>query len=462
MSLTEKYKGKKVLIVGLGKTGFALIHFFNNLGCEIKVTDIKPIFDLNKQVKRLKKIQPNPAMTLGEHRDDDFIQSDLIIYSSSVDPNLPQIQLARQHGKEVFSEFAFAYKNCTKPVIAICGSMGRTTIAHMIGYTLKVDKKNIFIGGTSDEPFINFLALPNKDEIDYVVVEVSPFQLQTVEGFHPMLVVFPNLDERFTPGRFKSAGEYFETALSVIKNLTHDDFLVVNFDKLSGNSVLRNADTQTFWYSRKSFVNMGVINEIQGTHFHEKRIHSNIHYYSEFKVNQMRIVGVQSRENLLAAITACKALKVSDTSIQACIQKFPGIPNRLEFVTEKNGVKFYNDSKSEKMEDLRKSLEAFKDPVILIAGGKDSEQEYEKYAKVINERARIMVLVGESKENMNRAIGDATQTFLVGSFDESILLAYQKSRTGDTIVLCPGNDGSDVFRDFEEKGNYYKKLIFQL
>ena len=172
MSLTEKYKGKKVLIVGLGKTGFALIHFFNNLGCEIKVTDIKPIFDLNKQVKRLKKIQPNPAMTLGEHRDDDFIQSDLIIYSSSVDPNLPQIQLARQHGKEVFSEFAFAYKNCTKPVIAICGSMGRTTIAHMIGYTLKVDKKNIFIGGTSDEPFINFLALPNKDEIDYVVVEV--------------------------------------------------------------------------------------------------------------------------------------------------------------------------------------------------------------------------------------------------------------------------------------------------
>lgn len=458
----EKYKGKKVLIVGLGKTGFSLIHFFNNLGCEIRVTDIKPIFDLNKQVKRLKKIKPNPLMTFGEHKEEDFLDADLVIYSSSVDPMLPQLQMAKQQGREVFSEFAFAYAHCDKPIIAVCGSMGRTTIAHMIGYTLKVSKKNIFIGGTSDEPFINYLALPNKDEIDYVVVEVSPFQLQTVEGFHPVLVVFANLDERFTPGRFKSAAEYFETALSVIKNLTPEDYLIVNFDKLSGNSILRNADTQTFWYSRKSFVNIGVINEIQGTHFHEKRIHSNIHYYSEFRVNQMRIVGVNNRENLLGAITACKALKVSDDAIQATIQKFPGIPNRLEFVTEKNGVKFYNDAKSETMEDMKKSLEAFRSNVILIAGGKDSEQEYEKFREVINERVRIMVLVGESKENMNRAIGDATQTFLVGSFDESILLAYQKSRTGDTIVLCPGNDATDVFRDFEEKGNYYKKLIFQL
>ncbi len=462
MSSLEKYKGKKVLIVGLGKTGFSLIHFFNDLGSQIKVTDIKPIFDLNKQVKRLKKIQPNPLMTFGEHRNEDFIDADLIVYSSSVDPNLPQLQLARQHGREVFSEFAFAYNHCNKPVIAVCGSMGRSSVAHMIGYTLKVAKKNVFVGGTSEQPFINFLAMPDRDDVDYVIVEVSPFQLQTLENFHPIMAIYPNLDERFTPGRFKSAGEYFETALSVIKNLTSNDYLIVNFDKLSGNSILRGCDAQTFWYSRKSFVSIGVINEIQGTHFHDKRIHSNIHYYSEFRVNKMRIVGVNNRENLLAAITACKALKVPDEAIQNCIQKFPGIPNRLEFVTEKNGVKFYNDAKSETMDDVKKTLEAFKSDVILISGGKDSEQEYEKYNGIINEKVRLMVLVGESKENMNRAIGDSTQTFLVGSFDESILLAYQKSRTGDTIVLCPGNEATDIFRDFEEKGNYFKKLIFQL
>ena len=459
----EKYKGKKVLIVGLGKTGFALINLFNQIGCEIKVTDIKPIFDLNKQVKRLKKINPNPAMTLGEHREEDFVEADVVVYTSSVDPNLPQLKAARDQGREVYSDFAFAYANCKKPIVAVCGSYGRTTISHMIAYTLRVDKKNVFVGGTSEEPFINYLMMPNREEMDYVVVEVSPLQLQTVPNFKPVLAVYPNLEEKVVPGRFKGPGEFLDTALRVARDLGPNDYLVVNFDKLAGNSILRNCQAQTFWYSRKSFVSMGVINEIQGTHFHDKRIHSNIHYHSEFKVTDMRIVGQNSRENMLSAITACKALKCSDESIQYCIENFPGIPHRLEFVVEKNGVKFYNDSKSETMDELKVSLEAFKEPVILIAGGKEIEGlPYDKYFNVMNEKVRCLVLVGECKESMNRILGEATQTFLVGSFDESVLLAYQKSRTGDTILLCPGNDGTDVFRDFEEKGNYYKKLIFQL
>ena len=458
----EKYQGKKVLIVGLGKTGFALINLFNHFNSDIKVTDIKPIFDLNKAVKRLKKIQPTPAMTLGEHKIEDFLESDLVIYSSSVDPNLPQLQKAREHGVQVYSEFAFAYENCKKPIIAVCGSRGRTTISHMIGYTLKLDNKNVFIGGTSEEPFSNYLMLPNKDEIDYVVVEVSPLHLQTMENFHPVLTVYPNIEEKTNEGRFRSAGEYIDNALKVLRNLKADDYLIVNFDKLSSNSMLRNSEAQTFWYSRKSFVKMGVISEIQGTHFHEKRIHSNIHFHSDFKVTNMRIVGVNNRENMLAAVTACKALKVSDQAIQKSIISFPGIPHRMEFVVEKNGVKFYNDSKSETMRELGETLTNLKPPVILISGGKDTEQDYEGYEDVIGDNVRLMVLVGECKENMNRVIGDSTQTFLVGSFDESILLAYQKSRTGDTIILCPGNDSTDVFRDYEEKGNYYKKLIFQI
>lgn len=458
----EKYRGKKVLVVGLGKTGFALIHLFNQFECHIKVTDIKPIFDLNKAVKRLRKVQPTPPMTLGEHKEEDFLEADVIVYSSSVNPNLPQLVKAREHGREVYSEFAFAHANCKKPIIAVCGSKGRSTVAHMIGYALKMDKKNVFVGGTNLEPFCNFLVHPNKDFTDYVVVEVSPLQLQSMDDFHPILAVYPNIEERTIEGRFNTAGEYIENSLKVLKNMTAEDNLIVNFDKLSTNSILRNSAAQTFWYSRKSFVKMGVIGEIQGTHFHEKRIHSNIHCHSEFKVMNMRIVGQNNRENLLAAITACKALKVSDDAIQKCIESFPGIPHRMEFIIEKNGVKFYDDAKSEKMDDLKETLESLKPPIIVIAGGKDTEQMYEGYGDIIREKVRLMVLVGECKESMNRSIGDATQTFLVGSFDESILLAFQKSRTGDTIILCPGNESTDIFRDYDEKGNYFKKLIFQL
>jgi UDP-N-acetylmuramoylalanine--D-glutamate ligase len=458
----EQYKGKKVLIVGIGKTGFALIHLFNKCECEIKVTDIKPIFDLNKPVKRLKKVTPTPLMTLGEHKNEDFLEADIIIFCSAVDPELAQLRLAREHGKEVYSEFSFASKMCDRPVIAVCGSLGRTSVAHMIGYTLKLEKKNVFVGGTSEEPFINFLSLPNKEEIDYVIIEASPLQLQSVPNFHPILAVYPNLDERFGSERFRSAAEYMDTALSVVNNLVEADYLIVNFDKLSSNSLLRNSKAQTYWYSRKSFVKMGVIHEVQGTHFHDKRIHSNIHQHSEFKVNKMRIVGQSNRENILAAVTACKALKVSDESIQHCIARFPGIPHRLEFVIEKNGVKFYNDSKSETMDAMIHSLGSFKDDVILIAGGKDTEQDYEPYSEALVGKVRLLILIGEAKENMNRFIGQHTQTFLVGSFDESILMAYQKSRTSDVILLSPGNDSTDVFRDYVEKGNYYKKLIFQI
>ena len=177
----------------------------------------------------------------------------------------------------------------------------------------------------------------------------------------------------------------------------------------------------------------------------------------------MRIVGQENRENLLAAITACKALDVSEKSIQTCIEKFPGIPHRLEFLIEKNGVRFYNDSKSEDMDHLIKSVNSFKTPVILIAGGKDEEEvDYELYADDIIKSVRVLVLVGECKERMNRCFGSHGQTYIVGSFEESILLAYQKSRTGDTIILSPGNSSKDFFRDYEERGNYFKKLVYQL
>jgi UDP-N-acetylmuramoylalanine--D-glutamate ligase len=459
----ERFRNKKILIVGTGKTGFTLINFFNQLDCEIRVTDIKPIFDLNKAVKKLKKIEPAIHMTFGEHREEDFLDADVVVYSSSVNPDLPQLELARQNGKEVYSEFGLANKLCRKPIIAVCGSYGRTTVAHMIGFTLKLEGKNVFVGGTSETPFIEYAMMPNHDEVDYVIVEVSAIQQRRLENFHPKLVVFTNISERYPESHFKSVGEYIETKLSIIKSLSPDDTLVVNFDRLASNTFFRNANCQTYWYSRKSFVKMGVMNEIQGTHFHERRIHSNINYHSEFKVNEMRIIGQNNRENLLAAVTACKALEVSDKSIQKCVEKFPGIPHRLEFLMEKNGVCFYNDSKATSMEEMVRSIKSFKQPVILIAGGKDIEElEYDAYAPDTIDNSRVLVLVGESKERMNRALQEHTQTYIVGSFEESILFAYQKSRTGDVILLSPGAPSTDFFRDYEERGNYYKKLVYQL
>lgn len=458
----DHLKNKKVLIVGLGRTGFALIPFFNNLQCEVRVTDIKPIFDLNKAVKRLKKFSPKPQNTFGEHRDQDFLEADIIVHSVAVDPKLPQLCLAREHKKLVYSEFELAYALCNKPIIAVVGTHGRTTVAHIIAFGLRHAGKKVYVGGSSDAPFINFYMQNDVESFDYVIVEVSAEQLQTVPYFHPEYTVFHTLETDSLISSFSNHSAYLEAQTHFLANLTRDNFLVINFDRLATNTFLRSSEAVKYWYSRRSFVKIGVIGEIDGTHFHDKRIHSNVHCHSEFIVGKMRILGAHNRENLLAAITMLKVLNVEDEAISHCITKFPGIPHRLEFVTERNGVRFYNDSKCESMLDLRKTLRSIKSQVILIAGGKDTEQDLAPYTDDVESKVRIMVLVGEVKENFNRGLGDYAETYLVGSFDESILLAYQKARTGDIVLLSPGNSSTDVFRDFEERGNYYKKLVFQL
>ncbi len=459
----NQFKNKKILIVGIGKIGFKLIDYFNKFNCSIKVTDLKPIFDLNKQIKRLKKMPSIIGMTFGEHRDEDFLEADVVVYDSIVNPDLPQLELARKSGKPVYSEFALANMLCKRPLIAVCGSYGRTVVAHMIGFALKLDGRNVFVGGTKNSAFIEYASLPTKDNIEYVIVEASALQMRRLNNFHPKLVVFTTLSENFPEKHFQSIRDYIDTKFSFQKTLGKKNTLIVNFDKLSANSHFTNLNCQTLWYSRKSFIQQGVSDQIRGTHFHNRRIHIDIDHHSEFVVSKMRIIGQNNRENLLAALTACKVLNVSDEVLQTCIEKFPGIPHRLEFLMERNGVLFYNDSKTETMRELVENIKLFKNPVILVAGGKDIEDvDYSLFAKDIIRHTRVLVLVGECKEKMNRAFGKRIQTFIVGSFEESILLAYQKSRTGDIILLSPGNPATDLFRDYEERGNYYKKLVYQL
>ena len=459
----NQFKNKKILIVGIGKIGFKLIDFFNKFNCSIKVTDLKPIFDLNKQIKRLKKMPTIVGVTFGEHKDEDFLEADIIVYDSIVNPNLPQLELARKSGKMVYSEFALANMLCKKPLIAVCGSFGRTVVAHMIGFALKLDGRNVFVGGTKNSAFIEYASLPNKDSIEYVVVEVSSLQMRKLKNFNPKLIVFTTLSENFPEKHFQSIREFIDTKFSVLKTLGPKNTLVVNFDKLSANSHFTNLNCKTLWYSRKSFIEQEVIDQVRGTHFHKRRIYIDIDQHSEFIVSKMRIIGQNNRENILAALTACKALNVSDEALQNCIEKFPGIPHRLEFLMEKNGVLFYNDSKTESMNDLVENVKLFKAPMILVAGGKDVEDlDYSAFTEDIEQYVRILVLVGECKEKMNRAFGKRVQTYIVGSFEESVLLAYQKSRTGDVILLSPGNPATDFFRDYEERGGYYKKLVYQL
>jgi UDP-N-acetylmuramoylalanine--D-glutamate ligase len=165
----------------------------------------------------------------------------------------------------------------------------------------------------------------------------------------------------------------------------------------------------------------------------------------------------------MAAICAARVMGVSPQAIQTVIDNFRGVPHRIEFVRRKDGVYFFNDSKATNPVSMMKALSSFPaNPIILIAGGKDKNFDFSPCAELVRDHCKLLILMGEAKEKMNRSIGDFVETYLVGTFEEAILLAYQKSRSGDIILLSPGCSSYDMFKNYEERGDYYKKLVNQL
>jgi UDP-N-acetylmuramoylalanine--D-glutamate ligase len=175
------------------------------------------------------------------------------------------------------------------------------------------------------------------------------------------------------------------------------------------------------------------------------------------------LFGEHNRENLMAAICAARTMGVSQKAIQAVINSFKGVAHRLEFIRKKDGVYFFNDSKGTNVMSVQRSLSAFNsNSIILIAGGKDKNMDYSPLVPLVQSKCKILILLGEAKEKMNRAIGDFAETYLVGTFEEAVLLAYQKSRSGDIVMLSPACSSYDMFRNFEERGTYFKKLVNEL
>jgi UDP-N-acetylmuramoylalanine--D-glutamate ligase len=195
-----------------------------------------------------------------------------------------------------------------------------------------------------------------------------------------------------------------------------------------------------------------------------KRVISKITGKEEvYDLSQFRLFGEHNRENLMAAICTARAMGVDPKAIQNVIQNFKGVPHRLEFIRKKDGVFFFNDSKGTNVMSVQRSLSSFSsNPIILIAGGKDKGMDFTPLCDLVKRKCKILILLGEAKEKINRSIGDFAETYLVGTFEEAVLLAYQKSRSGDIILLSPGCASYDMFKNYEERGDYFKKLVSQL
>lgn len=459
----SKYKGKKVLVVGFGVSGVSVAKYMTKQGAKVTVTDVKQKSELTDSVNACADLKIE--YELGKHNDASFRAAEMVIMSPGVPLNIKPLDGTREMNIPITNEVDLAAAALKEPLIAVTGTNGKTTTVTLIGEMFKADNRPVFVGGNIGKPLLDYLTEGTR--ADVVIAELSSFQLELTQKVVPAVAVVTNVEPDHMD-RYPTYEAYVAAKKRLLQACDKNSYVVLNYD---------NPVTQTFgldcvgrlmWITKQNPLKIGgeFAENFNGCYYSasEKKIYAKIFGKEEtYDVSKIRVYGEHNKENFMAAICAARAVGVSPTAIQKTIDEFRGIAHRLEFVRKKDGVFLFNDSKATNPQSMLKAIGAFPaNPIILIAGGKDKNFDFTPLAEVVRQRCKLLILMGEAKEKMNRAIGDFAETYLVGTFEEAVLLAFQKSRNGDIILLSPGCSSFDMFRNYEERGDYFKKLVHQL
>jgi UDP-N-acetylmuramoylalanine--D-glutamate ligase len=442
---------KRVLVVGMARTGIATAKFLKAKGSSVATTEMKPKEEMKEAVEELRGI--NLSTEWGGHQIETFLKQDIIVVSPGVDLNIEPIQKAISHGVRVISEIELAYHFIHVPMIAVTGTNGKTTTTLLIGEMLKEDGKKVGVGGNVGEPLILFA--DGKEQWEVLVVEISSFQLEAIEDFRPRISVLLNITEDHLD-RYLSYGEYIEAKVRIFANQNFGDLAILNKDdpiirqyseKVKAKKVLfslRERPTEgAFSNGQTIFLRFGGEEE-------------------EYSLAKAPLKGIHNIENMMAALTAARASRCSKKAIQNVINRFAGLEHRLEFVRAIEGIRFYNDSKGTNVGSVVKSLQSFSEPVILIAGGKDKHGDLSPLKELIQKRVKHLILIGEAKERMNRELGGLTSTLMAKTMKEAVLLAYEKGKGGEVVLLSPACSSFDMFKDYKERGKVFKDTVLRL
>lgn len=453
----KEIKGRRILVMGLGKTGLALSRFLTLKGARVTVSDHKSKAELVNTLEKIKDL--DVQYDLGGHSPKLFLQQDLIIRSPGISPYLKIFDYAKSHGVKITGELEFSSSFVEEPIIAITGTNGKTTVCRLIYEFLSTSNVRVWKGGNYGKPLSEYLLEPKKAQV--LALEISSFQLENVEKFNPNEIVFTNLSANHLD-RYQSMKDYVEAKRRVFLNTNRMTTSILNADDNAIIELARNPSVQKgriFYFSRKVTLERQIM-KIGGAIYSKGKIRvrtgPEIDIYS---TKNMKMIGEHSCENIMAAILASVKYGAKKEKIQSAIDNFRGLPHRLEYVRRVGGVKFYNDSKATNVQAVKRALDSFEENLILIMGGKETQLDFTSLKESIRLKVKTLILVGESKEKINRDLGNESETFLIGTFEEAILIAFQKSHIGDTVLLSPGCSSFDIFYNYEERGNYFKNLV---
>jgi UDP-N-acetylmuramoylalanine--D-glutamate ligase len=445
-------KAKKVAILGVGKTGLATARFLAGRGVRIAVTDAKPASDWGEARTVLENLQAE--WTVAPYGPEILSGVDWVIPSPGIYPANPILVEAVRRGIPVLSELELASRFLTTPIVAITGTNGKTTVTSLIGEILRASGKKVFVGGNIGAPLIGYVDGPQ--EADWGVVEVSSFQLQWAQTFHPRIAILLNVttDHIDYHGSFAA---YREVKEGLFARQTARDLAILNADD-EGSTLLRAglaAPTELF-------SSLGVVD--RGMCLSGEKL---VHLFpggkkEEYPVAMIHLPGRHNCENVMAAILAARACGCEPPEIIRAVEGFRGIAHRIQYAGEKNGVRFYDDSKGTNVGAVVRALESFSQPVLLLLGGRDKEGNFETLAPLIRRGVKEMILFGEAAEKINGLIGGVVRTTLAATLKEALEKAYRSAAPGDAVLLSPGCASFDEFKDYKERGNRFQEWVGQI
>lgn len=450
----QNVNDKKILVIGAARSGCAVAAFLSKKGALVTLTDGKRLDKLGEALEPLKGLPIN--YVLGEEPVIKGGGFHYAVISPGVPLNIPLVKKIKRSKIPLTGEMELAYQYSKSPMAAITGTNGKTTTTSLLGQIFADAGVSVLVGGNIGIPLVT--AVEDFAENGVIVAEVSSFQLETIDTFRPKAAVILNI----TPDhldRHKTMKGYTEAKARVFKNQRETDYTILNYDDLRVRKLAEKSQGQVVFFSQKAELDRGIF--VKKGIITIKTENDCINVVSR---DDIYIKGKHNLENALAATAAAFSLGISPEKIGATLQRFSGVAHRLEFVREVSGVTYINDSKGTNPDSTIKALEAYKNPILLIAGGKNKGSDFTKLAKLIKKKVYALILVGEAAPNLREAAEKQgfTNIYQAESFPETVTLAEKHARPGDIVLLSPACASWDMFNNYEERGDLFKNLVNNL
>ncbi len=453
-----EYKNKKVLVVGLGKSGRSAALFLRRKGAQVTVSDMRSAQALANELPAL--LEEGIAVETGGHGLLTFRRQDLIVVSPGVPLTTPELQQVRKLGLPITGEVELASQFLKTKILAITGSNGKTTTTTLCGEILKASRLVTQVGGNIGIPVIELVDTAENQSADastaWSVLEISSFQLETTQHFRPTIAVILNI----TPDHLDRHGTFEDYAAAkekIFASQTREDFLVLNGDDPRVQLAAGRAKARVLWFSRTKLVRQGAAVMNGAVVFRDNEQSG---FEPIMPVSAIPLKGEHNLENVLAAVCAARLVGVESKVIADAIHAFQAVEHRLEFVADIAGVHYYNDSKATNVDATMKALASFPGGIHLILGGKDKNSDYTRLRPLLQQRVKRVYTIGAAAEKIEREIAGATHIVSSNTLNAAIESAAAAASPGDIVLLAPACSSFDQFDSYEHRGRAFKEQVF--